>query len=401
MLSKAFTDPRMLWRRLQLISFHWQRADFYRDLAEMFRRSEPMLSFLEGEISNARQAGQRSKVLALRRVLSSLQRGDNAGRIGFLLGSVMPRSDAMMLVAVDQAMDKAAALQALADAVDQQNAMKRLIMHQMAMPLAMLPLCYVLIMELSKVIISIRQSAPDYVQEELWRGFNGMAKVMAEFAAQYGPLALGVFVAGICALVWSLPRWRGRVRLRVEGWPLFSLYRDFQAGLLFTSLAMLLKTGGTLKGSIEDISQASSWWLRWHLRRILLSLEDNPNAVLQAFSRGLLSRHLLSRAATLKRSASTFSDVLIELGTKEGPRVLARVKAAAVAANMAVVGLIAVVAGLMSMASMTVPGKFSTLMEPTNSMTLQANHEAKKKQQQQQQPQRRDSQARPTPLSAP
>lgn len=366
-------------RCLRLLTFRLQRADFYRDLAEMFRRSEPLLSFLEGEIANAHQTHQRSKVVALHRILRRLQAGENAGRIGYLLESVMPRCDAMMLVAVDRAVNKAQALEALAVAVDQQTAMKRLAWGYAAMPLAMLPLCYVLIVVLSQVIVSIRKTTPAYVQDALWSGFNGVAKAIAEFTVAHGPLALAAFVLAAATVVWSLPRWRGLTRLKFEGWPIFSLYRDYQTGLLFTSVAMLLQTGGTLKASIEDISQASSWWLRWHLRRVLSALDDNPSATLEAFSRGLLSPYLLSRAATLKRSASTFSEVLIELGTKEGPRVLARVKVAAIVANVALVGFLAAVAAVMGMASMTVPGKFSTLMEPTTSMALKAAHDAKQR----------------------
>lgn len=372
-------DFHKLIRFFRLIPFRMVRADFYRDLAEMFRRSEPMLSFLEGEITNAQQTGQRSKVFALRRILLHFQSGENAGRIGFLLASVMPRSDSMMLVAVDRAANKAEALEAMAVAIDQQTAMMRLALGYCLMPLAMLPLCYVLIVILSDVIISISKSTPDFVQEELWRGFNGIAKAIAEFTIDFGPLALSMFLTLIIGVIWCLPRWKGMVRLKFEGWPVFSLYRDFQAGLLFTSLAMLLRTGGTLKGSIEDISQASSIWLRWHLRRVLGALDDNPNATIEAFSRGLLSPHLLSRAGTLKRSASTFSDVLIELGTKEGPRVMARVKVAAVTANLALVGALAAVAAVMGLASITVPGQFSTLMQPTNSMTLKAIFESKQK----------------------
>jgi hypothetical protein len=56
--------------------------------------------------------------------------------------------------------------------------------------------------------------------------------------------------------------------------------------------------------------------------------------------------------------------------------VLRRVKRAAVIANFALVGLFASVATFMGVASMTVPGKFATLMEPSNLMTLRAQYEA-------------------------
>jgi hypothetical protein len=285
-----------------------------------------------------------------------------------------------MLLAIERTPNKSAALNALADAVEQQTAIKRLLALYAALPLAMLPLCYGLIALLSRVIIAVQQSAPDFIQEELWQGFNGLAKEIAEFMHQHGLLAFFSFVLLVLALIVSLPRWRGLLRLRLEGWPVFSLYRDFQTGLLLTSIAMLLQTGYTLKGAIEDLSGTSSRWLRWHLRRVLSGLDDKPNAAIEAFGRGLLSPYILSRAATLHRSAPTFSDVLIELGTQEGSRVLARVKVSAMAANAVIVGILCGLSGFMAMASMTVPSRFSSLMEPTSQMMLRSLHAEKMRQ---------------------
>jgi hypothetical protein len=68
--------------------------------------------------------------------------------------------------------------------------------------------------------------------------------------------------------------------------------------------------------------------------------------------------------------------VLIQLGTSEGARILHRVKKAAVIANLALVGLFASVATFMGVASMTVPGRFASLMEPSTLMTLKARYDA-------------------------
>src|SRR6185295_7235168 len=128
--------------------------------------------------------------------------------------------------------------------------------------------------------------------------------------------------------------------------------------------------------SIDDVTQRASPWMRWHLGRVVDALDENPTGTLEAFRRGLLSPHLVSRATTLNRSSASFSDVLIQLGTTEGARVLHRVKKAAVIANLALVGLFASMATFMGVASMTVPGRFATLMEPSTLMALKARYDA-------------------------
>jgi type II secretory pathway component PulF len=359
-----------------LVEFRSGRAEFYRDFAEMYQRNEAMVSFLEGEIANAQLTRQRSRARALRIVLHRHRDGDHASRVSHLLEGVVPRSDAMLLTAVDRASDKPQALRALADAIDKQQQMLRLMLSYSALPTITIPICYALIALLGKVILVIDEATPIYAQDALWEGMNGWARDIATFAEAWGAQTLLLLGVGLGAVLWSLPRWRGAWRLRVEAWPIYGLYRDFQAGMLFSSMAMMLKTGETLQGSIDDVTQRASPWMRWHLGRVVDALEENPTAVIDAFRRGLLSSHLLSRAATLHRSSASFSDVLIQLGTTEGERVLLRVKRAAVVANFALVGLFASVATFMGIASMTVPGKFASLMEPSNLMTLRAVYEA-------------------------
>jgi type II secretory pathway component PulF len=370
------TSLRSLAGWFALVDFRMARAEFYRDFAEMYQRNEAMVSFLEGEIANAQLTRQRSRARALRLVLHRHQDGEHASRVSHLLDGVVPRSDAMLLTAVDRAADKPQALHALADAIDKQQQMLRLMLSSSALPALTIPISYALIALLGKVILVIDDATPVYARDALWEGMNGWARDIAMFARAWGLETLVALAASLAALSWSLPRWRGAARLRLESWPLYGLYRDFQAGMLFSSMAMLLKTGETLRGSIDDLAQRASPWMRWHLGRVAEALDENPTATLDAFRRGLLSRHLLARAATLHRSSAAFSDVLIQLGTTEGERVLLRVKKAAVVANFALVGVFASVATFMGVASMTVPGKFASLMEPSTLMTLRAAYDA-------------------------
>lgn len=355
---------------LQLSGFRSHRADFYRDLAEMYERSEPQVAFLEGEIANSLRVRDRSRVSALKLMLAKLQSGERLGQLSHVLGSVMPRSDQMMLASVERADDKAEALRALAVAVEQQQSMTKMMISYSVLPLVMLPVCIVLIMVLSGVILAIDKATPEFVRPELWAGFNGFCRDLAVLSTDWGGLILAGLTGAMVALVWSLSRWTGRLRSKADGLPIYSLYRDFQSGLMFSSLAMLLKSGSPLKSSIEDLAERSSGWGRWQLLRVLAALEDRPNAVIEAFSHGILSPHMLARAYTLHRSAATFSDVLVALGTKEAANVQKRVKDSAIFANIAIVSSLVCVATFMGLASITVPGKFATLMEPSTLMAL-------------------------------
>ena len=225
---------RSIANRVALVDFRSARAEFYRDFAEMYERNEAMVSFLEGEIANAALTRQRSRARALRTILHRHQDGDHASRVSHLLQGVVPRADAMLLAAVDRAADKPQALRALADAIDKQQQMLRLMASYSALPLVIVPICYALISLLGKVILVIDDATPVYAQDALWEGLNGWARAIATFVQDWGAQACVALGVALGLVLWSLPRWRGASRLRVEGWPIYGLYRDFQAGMLFS-----------------------------------------------------------------------------------------------------------------------------------------------------------------------
>lgn len=362
---------RALTRWLQLLDFRLARASFYRDLAEMYRRNESMLTFLEGEIDNARRTRQSSRARALALMHRRYVSGIDAGRIDCVLLAALPHSDRMLLAAVHQAPDKAAALEALARAVEQQAAMRRELWRAAALPALIAPICIALITIIAQVIVSIDDSAPAVIRPRLWTGFNGLARNLAEFSLRSGPVVLVLGATLVVLLTVSLPRWTGRMRLAADNLPLYSLYRDYQAGMLFAALAMLLQSGVSLRAGLEDLADRSVPVMRWQLGRVMASLDRNPMDVVAAFRRGVLSPALLARVATLHRSAPSFGTVLIELGTREGERVVQRVRQSARVTQAVLVSGLAGVAVVMGLASLSVPASFASLMQPTALMAAE------------------------------
>ena len=371
---------KLSWRRtvqwFKLYDFRSTRAVFYGDLSEMYRRGEAMLSFLEGELANAKATKQTSRAAALRIILARFTSGAEGGRLEYLLHDVVPAGDAMMIAGVERSASKADALLALVQAVEQAGAMKKTILAYSVGPLIILPICIALIKVVANVLKQIEDSTPVYVRDQVWSGFNGVAKIIGDFSIKYGAVTLIVLIAATALLIWSLPRWTGPGRLRADKLPVYSLYRDFQSGLLFSSMAMLLKTGGSLGGTLEDLARRASPVMRWQLRRVLRALDDAPTKTIQAFSRGILSPYLLARATTLHRTAPSFADVLIELGTTEGDRVLARVKRAALVANIAILSVLVTLATILALATITVPASFANAMDPANMMMAKKEYDA-------------------------
>jgi type II secretory pathway component PulF len=366
---------RML-THVQLTSFRSTRSQFYRDLAKAFEMDESLPVFLEAELAISRNKATKnsSRAAALKIMLQKVRAGDDL-RLTKTIGSVMPQTDGMLLTAVEHSASRAETLRALADAVEGQAEAKKLIYKQLATPLIMLPgmaaLAYVLS---SKSLPIIAKVAPP----EVWTPFNAAVRNFANFLNNYGLLIalLAVGFAGV--LTYLLPRWTSPLRMKAERfnprvavwltpiapWLLpLSLYRDFQAGMMISALAVLLKTGKGMKDSLEAIRSNSSPWMRMQIRRILRHLDEYPTEASKAFSKGLLSQSLMARLATMTRNAK-FDDVLITVGTEGSVAIREQVATTAKKLNFIFLTLVASVVLFLYVGQMVISATMQDEMDP-------------------------------------
>jgi type II secretory pathway component PulF len=314
---------------LNLSDFRGKREEFYDQLARSHENREALRFFLDAElkISSARRTRDSSRAYALRLMRSKLARGDNPSYAS-ILSAVMPPDDLLLLAALDDAKDKAALLRVIAQTIRERQQMVKLVRSRVIPPLLIMPgaFGFTYIMA-TKSIPIIQKVAPP----EVWTPFNALVRDFALFVANNAGLLLAGAAAGVALVMYMLPRWTGGLRTRIESmspglatllFPVmpFALpmivYRDFQAGLMFNALSVMLQSGRTLKEALIGIRRRAQPWLRWHLTKVLRQLEANPTGYQQAFESGLMSPHMLARLSSQMRSNPKFDEVLVGLGQK-------------------------------------------------------------------------------------
>ena len=319
-----------LLHHLNLRGFHAKREEFYEQLARAQENREGLRFFLEAElkISAAPKTRDSSRAYALRLMRARLARGDS-NKFSGILGAVMPAGDMLMLSALDDAPDKAALLRAIAHSIREQRAMKKVVRSRLWSPMVILPAtcAFAYIMATGSLPIVVKIAPP-----EVWTPFNMAVRRFSEFVASWGAYVAFAMVISAAFFAYQLPRWTGRLRTTLEAMsprtatllflvmpfalPLI-LYRDYQAGLTFNALSVLLQSGRTLKESLIAVRRMARPWLRWHIHRMLTHLEANPTAYQRAFEGGLMSSQMLARLSSEIRATPRFDEVLIRLG-KQG-----------------------------------------------------------------------------------
>lgn len=142
------------------------------------------------------------------------------------------------------------------------------------------------------------------------------------------------------------------------------MYRDFQAGLVLSALAVWLGTGRNLKESLEAILENSSPYLKSHIRRILNHLNSKPTEYVEAFSKGLISHRLLAKMGSSIRNSPSFSDVIIEIGTKGNREARDQVTKNAAVMNFTFVGIFVSIVVFLYVGLMNISSSMQVEMNP-------------------------------------
>jgi type II secretory pathway component PulF len=330
-----------IMEKMQLMGFHGKRTEFYEDLAKSYERKELLSNFIEAELEISRNKDTRddSRAFALKCMLNQIRNGDEVGLVK-TVGRYMPASDSMLLAAVDSAKeaDKSATLRALANALREQAENKSVIVKSVMVPVIITPVVFGFAYILSSQSIPIIEKiAP----KEVWTPFNSAVRTFANFTADYGLLCLLSLLAFAIFFTLSLPKWRSQIRYKLEKinpskaiwltpiapWLLpLSIYRDIQAGMVMTAMAVLLRTGKSLTLALDAVYNNSSPYMKRHIRAILNHLQDSPTQYAQAFSKGLLSPRLMARMSSLIRNTPEFDKVIMEVGTTGNAEIRAQVE---------------------------------------------------------------------------
>lgn len=360
-------DNAMLWVHKKLWNF--SRVNFYSDLADALERKVAMRNFLETQYNNCEMLKDKTGMAVFRHLLLRLHAGFGTS-FRDLLASVVPKSDLMLLRAVDDASAgrKVEALHAVVKAIEFQQRSIKTVLIQLGMPAIIVPGVGALSYVLALTVQQISTSSPP----EVWEGFNGFVKWLALFLLHNGlwvMLGTAVFIA---VFIWSLPRWTGKWRLKADDMVGYSLYRDYSAAVLLSMMSMMLTAGKTIKEAVEMLRQDANPWLRWQLNRILLSLQDNPQDYMAAFSRGVMPKNVRARLASLMDSAKSFDQVLTIIGDKEIGKLETRVKVSAVSLNWSLTTAFLVLAAVLSAGQMTIATAMNRESDPAKAMQRQA-----------------------------
>jgi hypothetical protein len=343
---------------LQVSLWRMNRETFFRDLSNAIVRKVGISTFLERELKNARMVKDTNHEAVVSIITQRLESG-NGNSLQEMMRTVCPSSDYMLLATVDDANDKVQALEKMADAIAFKKESMMVLAKNLLVPLIAVPIVSAICWLSADIIKSIEKSAPP----SIWTGFNAFSRDIATLVTSNGLYFLIGTAVAIALLIYALPRWTGTLRSKIENWPAFDLFRKYQTAIVLSSLAMMMANKKSLRESLEVLSASANPWLRWQLRKIIFSMEDNPSDYAAAFGQGLLPNKIRGRLLSLSDSGS-FQDAMIQLGSSEAKKLSSAVEQAAISLNVLTSGILLVLAVTLSVGQMTIAGAIANATGP-------------------------------------
>lgn len=317
--------------RMQLWLAKWafssKRANFYADLAEALNDRGVLVDIIR---TVERRALTRGDIIAPIYTLW-LRRMDDRP-FSLALADTVPDTDVMILSAAETSNNLSGGLMFLSKAIVAAEAMLSGLKKAVAGPVFLMVMFTAMIAGFSFYVVPV---FTQIMKPSTWPMIGQALYAVSSFVTNYGYWLLGSIVVLGSAYVWSLPRWVGGWRSKVDRYvPLYSIYRDFVGSIFLVSLASLMQSGMGLSESLTALSSRGTPWLRWHILRIQARLDFHADQPAQAFATGIFNQTLTDRVLDYG-ARSAFHDAIGKVGLASVDKVAAFVNGSATILNQA------------------------------------------------------------------
>ena len=327
------------------------RADLYYDIANSLEDRVPLFTTFRKYEARARRRnlGESLVYLEMLRALSS-------GSLTSALKSIAPNSELLMIDALQSAGDlkMAEGLKFLSETAEKTDAVAKAAVKAVRYPLLMLLLFSAMLTGFSLHVVPILISL---LPPDKWPLLGRILYNISQLITHYGTYILSVIIAVAWVFTYSLSRWSGPVRRVFDKFLPYRFYRDYSGAMLVVSLSMLLRSGVSLRSSLDRSLAYSSPWMRYHIRRILKSLANaNTPSFGEAFKTGVLNQYLEDRVQDASERRNP-AEAFVRIGIGSIDRVIAEIQKSASGMSSAIMLVCGIVLFIM------MGGFFSTTME--------------------------------------
>lgn len=250
-----------------------KRRRLWLKLSKLLSNGVPIMDAL-GSMNERRiaSAGKSDGVsIALSSWMDSIRNGH---RLSDAIRNWVDNDEQMLIAAGEQSGSLHTALISVAEIMEAKQKIKAAVIGGLTYPLLMLIIAFsVLIMFSYKIIPEFSVIVPD----EKWHGIARIMIDFANFSRNWMWLIVLVVLGSLTAFFVSLPKWTGGLRIHLDKYAPYSIYRVMQGGSWMISFAALVAAGVRVENALQYLARDSSPWLRVRTNACLTGMRSGLN----------------------------------------------------------------------------------------------------------------------------
>lgn len=247
------------------------RLRTYRKLARYHENGVQLQESLKQIISQETRDGKKPKAPIAFAAAEWLRRIENGSDFGDAIRGWVPSADVVIIDAGDKAGRIGDALHNACLITESNGRIRAEVLKATLYPVALLFGAFAFMAFFG---LNVVPAFDEVYPKENWTGVGAQMAWMADFV-QTGLLPLiGFLIAMAVLLFWSMPRWTGKVRVRLDKMPPYSIYRLMTGSSFLLSMAAMIGAGIHVPEGVRIMLRNSNPWLRERLSRVLFFIRD-------------------------------------------------------------------------------------------------------------------------------
>lgn len=236
----------------------------------------------------------------------------NGKRFSEAIEGWVEKDEQMILAAGEQSGDLFESMTSASEVMAAKKRIQKAVFSGIAYPVVTLGMGFAVLYLFSFQII------PNFsrvVSPDKWQGTARYLVDFANFSRDWVLIIAIAIVGLITAFLISLPRWSGGLRIKLDKFPPYSIYRMLQGSTWLISFATLVAAGVRVENALDKLSYGAHPWLKVRINACLRGMKSgmNPGEALSKSGYGFPDEEIIDDLTVYAR-LSGFDQALEILG---------------------------------------------------------------------------------------
>ncbi len=300
------------------------RLRVYRKIVRLLQNGVPLPSALEAMYQHASNDGRKKSAPQAIVIDAWLRQVRNGKPLGIAIQGWVPEADRVVIEAGEASGNLPAAIEDACFLFDGQKQIRGAVIGSVAYPI------FLMVMVIGFLFLfgfNIIPSFAAVLPRENWTGLAEQMAMLSDFVAGGFIPTLVALLALIALMFWSMPRWTGRLRVKADRFPPYSIFKLMAGSGFLLSLAALTKAGVKQTTALRTMMRDSKPWYHERLSKTL-ALVNNGLDIGEALHRSNLQFPDPETVNDLRTYAKLngFDEMLMRLGRENMNDTVARIK---------------------------------------------------------------------------